>query len=144
LQKWPKLKSFSSKVNNTGQNGLIQIENSCLRLVYFWQSLYAKMSVTVTTILALANRDDPICVALPKLVKASTTVTVVCRCHWNFYLKTSPLDTQLNFHSIPWNPIHSTRISINLLILTYFCRILTPKNTKHSFILDLYQVKMGI
>jgi hypothetical protein len=30
------------------------------------------------------NMNDPICVVLPKVAKASTVVTVECRCHCQF------------------------------------------------------------
>ncbi len=61
-----------------------------------WQSLLAKLSVTVTcnshvtvtTVLAFATlgsamlyRNYPICVALPEVAKAST---VMCSCCWHF------------------------------------------------------------
>ncbi len=42
---------------------------------------------TVTAVLALANRNDPICVALPKKANASTIVTLNCRCHHHFHLE---------------------------------------------------------
>ena len=35
-------------------------------------------------LLTLANRNNPICVALPKVAKASTVVTVVCHCRPQF------------------------------------------------------------
>jgi hypothetical protein len=34
-------------------------------------------------LLTLANRNDPICVVSPKVAKASTMVTVACRCRWH-------------------------------------------------------------
>jgi hypothetical protein len=43
--------------------------------------------MTVTTVLALDNRYDPICVALPKVAEASTIVTVACHCHKHLHLK---------------------------------------------------------
>ncbi len=64
-----------------------------------WRHLLAKLSVTVTrdsllgdiTALALAtlgsmtrNRNNPICVASPKVAKASTMVTVACHCHRHY------------------------------------------------------------
>jgi hypothetical protein len=45
------------------------------------------VSDIVPSLLALAIRIISICVALPKVAKASTIVTVVCRCHWHFHLK---------------------------------------------------------
>jgi hypothetical protein len=52
----------------------------------------AKTSATVTEyVLALAtlggatrNINNPICVALPKVSKARTMVSVACRCHWHY------------------------------------------------------------
>jgi hypothetical protein len=38
-------------------------------------------------LLTLADRNDPICVAPPKVAKASTIVTVPCRSHQLFHLK---------------------------------------------------------
>ena len=35
-------------------------------------------------LLTLANRNDPICVVSPKVAKASTMVTVACRCRWRY------------------------------------------------------------
>ncbi len=37
--------------------------------------------MTVTTVLAMDNKHDPICVALPKVAEASTIVIVACHCH---------------------------------------------------------------
>jgi hypothetical protein len=58
--------------------------------------------MTVTTVLALAtwgsttkNRNDPICFVPPKVVKASTIVTIVCPRRQHFQLKTLPMETQL-------------------------------------------------
>jgi hypothetical protein len=42
---------------------------------------------TATATFALANRYDPICVAAPKVAKASTVVTVACCCRWHFQPK---------------------------------------------------------
>jgi hypothetical protein len=62
-----------------------------------WRHLLAKPSAaTVTlggmTVLALAtlggvtsNRNNPICIASPKVAKASTMVTVACNCHQHYH-----------------------------------------------------------
>jgi hypothetical protein len=61
--------------------------NAALMNHLHWQSLLAKLSATVTgaTVLALAtlfdmvqNRNDPICIVLPKVAKVST---IKCHCH---------------------------------------------------------------
>jgi hypothetical protein len=57
-----------------------------------------------TLVLALAtlcgktlNRNDPICVAPPKVAKASTIATVTCRCCWRYHLKNiANVNTALN------------------------------------------------
>jgi hypothetical protein len=58
--------------------------------------------VTVTYVLALAafggttkNRNDLIYVALPKVAKAGTIVTVACQCCWHYLAKTLPVKTLL-------------------------------------------------
>jgi hypothetical protein len=40
---------------------------------------------------ATRNRNNPICFTSPKVAKASTMVTVVCRCHQHFRLQMSPM-----------------------------------------------------
>jgi len=37
------------------------------------------------------NRNNPICVASPKVAKANTMVTVVCCCHQHYCLQKSPM-----------------------------------------------------
>jgi hypothetical protein len=51
--------------------------------------------MTVTTVLALANGNDPMCVVLPKVAKASTVVTIACICRWHFHCKNFTNETQL-------------------------------------------------
>jgi len=51
----------------------------CLCLTY--------CNVIFPSLLGLANRNDPICITPPKVVKARTTVTATCCCHWSFCLK---------------------------------------------------------
>jgi hypothetical protein len=58
-------------------------------------------------LLTLANRNDPIHVALPKVAKASTIVTVTCRCHRRYCLKYianahKPLEMKRYFSSKCW------------------------------------------
>jgi hypothetical protein len=65
--------------------------------------------VTFTTVLALANKTDPICVVLPKVDKASTIVTAACCCRWNFHLKTLPMEMQLYFHKGKKNQVWSRK-----------------------------------
>jgi hypothetical protein len=59
-----------------------------LRLVYIGEVCTQKQQqqqhATVTTVLALANRNDPICVVLPKVAKASTVVNFACCWRWLF------------------------------------------------------------
>ncbi len=43
--------------------------------------------ITGIIVLTLANRNDPISVMPPKVGKASTIVTVTCRCRWHCCLK---------------------------------------------------------
>ncbi len=43
--------------------------------------------ITGIIMLTLANRNDPISVMPPKVDKASTIVTVTCRCHQHYRLK---------------------------------------------------------
>jgi len=38
-------------------------------------------------LLTLANRNDPISVAMSKVAKASTIVAARCHCHWRYHLK---------------------------------------------------------
>ena len=63
--------------------------NYYLKALVHWLSLYVKLQqqqhVTFSSILALANRNDPICVVLPKV---ATIVTVTCHCYRHFCLKT--------------------------------------------------------
>ncbi len=47
------------------------------------------------------NSYDPTCVVLPKVTKANTIVTVTCCCHWHFHAQTLPMDTSLNWLSLP-------------------------------------------
>jgi hypothetical protein len=47
----------------------------------------------ITTLLALAIKNDPICVAPPKA--SLTTVTVACHCHQHFCLKTWYFDSAI-------------------------------------------------
>jgi len=47
-------------------------------------------------LLALAIRTISICIALPKVAKASTIVTVARRCRWHFHLKMLPMETRAN------------------------------------------------
>ncbi len=51
------------------------------------QKQLRQQHVTVTPVLAIANRNDLICVVPPKVAEASTTVTLECRCHHHFRLK---------------------------------------------------------
>jgi hypothetical protein len=51
----------------------------CLCLTY--------CNVIFPSLLALVNRNDPICITPPKVAKASIIVTVTCCCHWSFCLK---------------------------------------------------------
>jgi hypothetical protein len=70
---------------------VVGIINEALRLMYTGKVCREKHQQqqhgTVTAVLALANRNDPICVALPKKANASTIVTLTCRCHQHFHLK---------------------------------------------------------
>jgi hypothetical protein len=60
-------------------------------IIYIDDVILAKMSATETEyVLALAtlgsmtrNRNNPICVAPPKVAKARTMVSVACRWHYN-------------------------------------------------------------
>ncbi len=54
----------------------IDCKRSGLNHVSIGEVFMAKTPVTVTTILALANRNDPICVMLPQ----GTVMTVACCC----------------------------------------------------------------
>ncbi len=64
-----------------------------------WRHLWAKLSVTATHDSHLGqcdstclghlgwrtrNRNNPICVASPKVAKASTMMTVICCCCWHY------------------------------------------------------------
>ncbi len=70
---------------------VVEIINEALRLMYTGKVCREKhqqqLHGTVTAVLALANRNDPICVALPKKAHASTIVTLTCCCHHHFHLK---------------------------------------------------------
>ncbi len=50
----------------------------------------------------LANRNDPISVATPKVAKASTIVAAVCRCHQRYRLK---YNANVNY-PLEWNRGH--------------------------------------
>ena len=43
--------------------------------------------VIMPYLLTLANRNDPISVAMPKVAKASTIVAVTCHWRWHYRLK---------------------------------------------------------
>jgi hypothetical protein len=45
------------------------------------------MGIIVPYLLTLANRNDPISVAMPKVAKASKIVAAMCCCHWHYRLK---------------------------------------------------------
>ncbi len=70
-------------------------KNMVLRIVYIGDVILVKTSATVTEyVLALAtlgdaprNRNNPICVALPKVAKARTTASVACRCCQHYHDK---------------------------------------------------------
>jgi hypothetical protein len=54
-----------------------------------------RQSLSVLTLATLGGmtkkRNVLICVALPKVAKASTIVSVVCRCCWHYQAKTLPM-----------------------------------------------------
>jgi hypothetical protein len=47
------------------------------------------------------NRNDPICVATPKVAKASTMIYIVCHCRWHFCLiNIANLNMALEYYTI--------------------------------------------
>ncbi len=42
-------------------------------------------------LLRLANKNDPLCVTLPKVAKASKVVNITLQYHGHYYVQTSPV-----------------------------------------------------
>ncbi len=59
------------------------------------QKCHQNCNMILPSLLALANGNEPICVAPPKVAEACSVVTVACRGHRRYCAKTSPMETQL-------------------------------------------------
>jgi len=86
----------------TGNDSEKMAKSCILMIIYIGNVILAKKLATATDIdnkvteyvLAFAtlgdatrNRNNPICVTQPKVAKASTIVSVTCRCRWHYHDK---------------------------------------------------------
>ena len=73
----------------------------CLHWWYYQDIPCDIAGIIAPYLLTLANRNDPISVAMPKVTKASTIVAVGCRCRQHYRLK---INTNVNY-LLPMMPI---------------------------------------